>query len=109
MIIVYIYIILFLLFIILLLLWLVSGCRHVARGVCEIKKIKKDIRDKKKEDRKKIILKLLKENKKFSNKELKKKLKVSRKTIVNYCDELEKEGKIKQVGKTGRSAYYKLK
>lgn len=30
-------------------------------------------------------------------------------TVTRYFDELEKEGKIKQVGKTGRDVFYKLK
>lgn len=101
----YIYIALILILGVILLIWMISGARHVVRGVCEIK----DIRSKKKEDRKKKILNLLKGKTKVSNKELREKLKVSSKTIVNYCDELEKAEKIKQVGKVGRSAYYKLK
>ncbi|NQU83206.1 MAG: HTH domain-containing protein [Parcubacteria group bacterium] len=101
----YLYIVLFLLLAVILLVWLISGARHVVRGVCVIK----DIRDTKKEERKKKILSLLKGKNKVTNKVLREKLNVSSKTVVNYCDELEKEGKIKQVGKVGRSTSYKLK
>lgn len=102
---IYIYIILILLLIIVLLVWMASGTRHIVRGICEIK----DMRNKKKEDRKKKILSLIKKKGKADNENLRKLLNISGKTVVNYCDELEKEGKIKQVGKTGCSVYYKLK
>lgn len=62
-----------------------------------------------KEKRKKEILEILKEKKKVSNKELRKKLGVSKRSVVRYMDELEKQGKVAQVGKTGRNAYYSLK
>lgn len=106
---VYIYIILILSLIIILLLWTISGLKHVVSGAKEIKDIRNSVLSKKKEENKKKILSLLKAKKKWTNKELKKELKVTRRTIINYCDELEKKGKIVQVGKSGRDTYYKLK
>jgi len=35
-------------------------------------------------------------------------VKVSNATAERYLDELEKEGKIKQIGKTGHAVYYQL-
>lgn len=62
-----------------------------------------------KEKRKQEILKILEQKEKLSNKEIRKQLKISDRTVVKYMDELEKEGKVKQVGKTGKSAYYAMK
>lgn len=42
----------------------------------------------------------------ISNDDVRKMIGVSDATAVRYLDELEKEGAIKQVGKTGRAVYY---
>ncbi len=60
------------------------------------------------EERKKKILELLKEKDKITNDEAQKLLGVSDATATRYLDELEKEGKIKQVGKEGRFVYYEF-
>ena len=57
-----------------------------------------------KENNKKKILGSL--NSKFTNTDVENLLKVSDATATRYLDELEKEGKIKQVGKTGKYVYY---
>lgn len=43
---------------------------------------------------------------KFTNDELQHLLKVSDTTIGRYLQELEEQGKIRQVGKTGKAVYY---
>ena len=45
---------------------------------------------------------------KITNDDLQKELGVSDATIVRYLDDLEKEGLIKQVGKTGKYTYYEI-
>lgn len=55
------------------------------------------------------ILEMFKERSELTNQKIRQALKVSSKTAVNYLDELEKLGKVKQVGKTGRAVIYKLK
>ncbi len=62
-----------------------------------------------KENCKKRILEILIEQKKITNNEVEQALKVSDSTATNYLQELEDENKIKQIGKTGRGVYYKLK
>ena len=61
------------------------------------------------EENKKKILELLKEKNKITNNDIEKLLGVSDATATRYLDELEKQGKIEQIGKTGRSVYYQLK
>ena len=48
-------------------------------------------------------------NKEFFNAEIRKALGVSSRTAVRYLDELEKEGKIEQVGKIGHAVTYRLR
>lgn len=45
---------------------------------------------------------------KITNDELQKELGVSDATIVRYLNDLESEGLIKQVGKTGQAVYYEV-
>ncbi|OGF64260.1 hypothetical protein A2661_00755 [Candidatus Giovannonibacteria bacterium RIFCSPHIGHO2_01_FULL_45_24] len=49
------------------------------------------------------------ETKKLSNAEIRKALGVSSRTAVRYLDELEKEGKIEQVGEAGHAVTYRPK
>ena len=44
-----------------------------------------------------------------SNAELRSHLGVSERTVVRYLDELEKEGKVEQVGRVGHAVTYRLK
>jgi len=55
------------------------------------------------------ILALLREKKELGNLEIRETLGVSRRSVVNYLDELEKEGKVEQVGVIGKSVVYRLK
>lgn len=59
-----------------------------------------------KQKRKELVLELLKEKKKITNDDVQKLFKVSDTTATRYMDELEQDGKIKQVGKEGRYVYY---
>jgi len=55
------------------------------------------------------VLELLEEKGEMSNSDIHKILGVSKRTVVNYMDILEKENKVEQVGNTGRSVLYQLK
>lgn len=51
---------------------------------------------------------MFKDKNKITNNDVEKMLGVSDASATNYLQELENEGKIKQIGKTGRSVYYKI-
>ena len=55
------------------------------------------------------ILKLLKDKTSISNNDVERLLSVSDATSTNYLQELENEGRIVQIGKTGRAVSYSLK
>lgn len=63
----------------------------------------------KKDKRKEQILALLNEKSGLSNLEIRKALGVSSRTAVRYLDEMEKEGKVEQIGKIGQAVTYRLK
>lgn len=52
------------------------------------------------------ILKMFEVSSKLSHKDVAKEIGTSRTTTKRYLDELEAEGKIKQVGKAGQSVFY---
>lgn len=58
------------------------------------------------EEKKEKILDLFKDKNKITNNDVEELLGVSDASATNYLQELEDEGKIRQVGKTGRSVYY---
>lgn len=58
------------------------------------------------EENKKKIVELLQKKPKITNDGVQKLLGVSDATATRYLDELEKEGRIKQVGRGGRFVYY---
>ncbi len=62
-----------------------------------------------KETHKQGILAMLQEKPEISNSDIRKALGVSSRTVVRYLDELEKEGKVEQVGKIGNAVTYRLK
>jgi len=62
-----------------------------------------------KEERKQKALAMLQEKGDLSNSEIRKALGVSSRTAVRYLDELEREGKLEQVGKIGHAVTYRLK
>jgi len=59
-----------------------------------------------KERNKKAIFELLETNHPLTNNDVEKMLGISDATATRYFDELEREGKVRQVGKTGRHVYY---
>ncbi|MBI2577592.1 MAG: HTH domain-containing protein [Candidatus Wildermuthbacteria bacterium] len=62
-----------------------------------------------KEARKQKALAMFKERTELSNTEIRNELGVSSRTAVRYLDELEKEGKVEQVGKVGHAVTYRVK
>lgn len=60
----------------------------------------------KKENGKAKILEEIGKNGKLANNDVENLLGVSDATATRYLDELEKEGKLRQVGETGRGAHY---
>ncbi|MBI4120286.1 MAG: winged helix-turn-helix transcriptional regulator [Parcubacteria group bacterium] len=73
-------------------------------GICEVA----FGRSGKKRENKEKILELLKEKGEMGNSEIREVLGVSRNTVVHYMDELEKDGKIEQIGVAGQSVTYRL-
>lgn len=61
---------------------------------------------KKKDEVKNKILEILEGESKISNRDITNKLNISRASVIRYLDELEAEGKVKQIGKTGKMVYY---
>ena len=59
-----------------------------------------------KERNKQAIYELLETNHPLTNNDVEMMLGISDATATRYFDELEKEGKVKQVGKTGRYVHY---
>ncbi len=74
-------------------------------GVCAVALERRSQKDM----RKGRVLALLAEHGDMGNEELRQHLGVSARSVVNYMNELEREGKIKQVGKTGHAVVYTLK
>jgi len=62
-----------------------------------------------KESRKQKVLAMFADKKEHSNAEIREALEVSSRTAVRYLDELEREGKVEQVGKIGHAVTYRLK
>lgn len=63
----------------------------------------------KKQENKTKILTLFQTKETVTNNDIEKLLGVSDATATRYLSELEKEGKVEQVGKTGRGVEYRLK
>ena len=85
----------------LLLLW-----RPTRERIVEIVYKNANKQSKQKEVNKEKILELIKSKNKITNNDVEKSFGVSDATATRYLNELEKEEKIKQVGKTGRYVYY---
>ena len=64
---------------------------------------------KKKAENKEKVFAYVQKNRKVKNRDVEKMLGVSDATAERYLDELEKEGKIEQHGKTGNAVYYVLR
>ncbi|MEX0877266.1 MAG: SelB C-terminal domain-containing protein [Candidatus Spechtbacterales bacterium] len=84
---------------------LVPKSREKAIGICKAALGQ----SRKKEERKNKILELLSERGEMTNSDIREATGISRRSIVNYINELEKEGKVEQVGDAGRSVKYRVK
>jgi predicted HTH transcriptional regulator len=80
-----------------------TGILHTARDL--LNKARVAIQDRKRKKRDKIMQALNTKNK-ITNDEVEKLLHVSDATATRYLSALEKENKIKQVGKTGKAVEY---
>lgn len=65
--------------------------------------------DAKKRERKEKVLELFASRGSLNNSDIREALGISDRSVIRYMDELEKEGKVEQVGPTGRSVTYRLK
>jgi predicted HTH transcriptional regulator len=65
-------------------------------------------RSSQKETRKSRVLELLAEHGELGNEDIREYLGVSRNTVIRYMNELEAEGKAKQIGVTGHAVVYRL-
>jgi len=75
----------------------------------EFKEMREKANQKKRErvkDRKQAILEQAQKQGRITNDEAENMFCISDSTASNYLDQLEKEGKLKQVGKSGRGVYY---
>lgn len=79
--------------------------RSVASGIASHAQKQHD----QKQDRKEKILSILRGKEGVANNEIEKTLGVTDTTATNYLQELEREGKIEQVGERGRFVSYRLK
>ncbi len=64
---------------------------------------------KEKEENKEKILEFLNRNERVTNNDIERLLGVSDATATRYLNELEDEGKVRQVGTTGHAVFYTLK
>jgi predicted HTH transcriptional regulator len=76
---------------------------EMGRGLAEYNQRMQEKKDKAKEK----ILEMLKIKSKISNRDVAKILETSSATTRRYFDELQAEGKVKQIGKSGTNVYYK--
>lgn len=98
-------IILIILGVIIVVLLLRRGGREQVAGICAVA-LEQTVR---KGTNKEKITALLREKGEISNSDIREALGVSERSVVRYLDELEREGKVKQIGLTGRSVSYRLK
>ena len=114
----------FLMTVIIVLIWYAgTGRMAIREDEKEIRRVEKEVEEcvalgaglteynqRLQERKKKIknqIFEMFEENEKITNSDIVKKLDISKTSTVRYLDELEKEGKVQQVGKAGRNVYYK--
>ena len=79
--------------------------RETAVGVC-VSALDRTVR---KNSNKEKALVFLRERGEIDNEEIREHLGVSRQSVVRYMTELEREGKVEQVGDIGRGVVYRLK
>jgi predicted HTH transcriptional regulator len=81
-----------------------SKQKSEVKGIVKVNQEKAEVKD----ERKERILNFLQMRGKTNNEEVQRMLNVSDASAENYLDELEKEGKIRQVGEKGRFVEYEL-
>jgi predicted HTH transcriptional regulator len=81
-----------------------SKQKSEVKGIVKVNQEKAEVKD----ERKERILNFLQMRGKTNNDEVQRMLNVSDASAENYLDELEKEGKIRQVGEKGRFVEYEL-
>jgi len=74
-------------------------------GICQVA-LEQTMR---KQTNKQKALALLENGRELGNEEIRESLGVSRQSVARYMNELEKEGKVEQVGESGRGVTYRLK
>lgn len=74
-------------------------------GICQVA-LEQTMR---KQTNKQKALALLGNGRELGNEEIRESLDVSRQSVARYMNELEKEGKVEQVGDSGRGVTYRLK
>lgn len=98
--------------VVLLLLLLLRPVREAtkrgAEGVVELCNYALDRTVRKNENKEKIV-KLFGERSEINNSDIRDTLGLSSRSVVRYMTELENEGKVEQIGHTGRGVVYKLK
>lgn len=72
-------------------------------GVCEVALE----RSSQKEARKQRVMEMINEVGELGNEDIRERLGVSARSVVNYMNELEAEGRVEQVGAVGRSVTYR--
>ena len=90
--------------VIIIVLLLTRKGREVAGGICAAA-LDQTVR---KNANKEKALEFVQGKGEASNEEIREHLGVSRRSVVRYLDALEREGKIRQVGKAGRGVYYEV-
>jgi Fic family protein len=79
-----------------------TECMNFGRGLEEYNRRMQE----KKEQLKNDIMGLFEKTKRIGNKDVVSAISISKNSAVRYLDELESEGKVKQVGKTGQAVFY---
>ncbi|MEX0931844.1 MAG: HTH domain-containing protein [Candidatus Paceibacterota bacterium] len=79
--------------------------RETVGGIC--RKVYNQI-TRKNENKEKAFI-FIQERGSVSNEEIRSHLGVARRTVVKYMNELEKEGRVEQIGDAGRGVLYRLK
>ena len=80
--------------------------RETVAGIC-MSALDQTVR--KSSNKEKVIAFLKEAGGEAGNVEIRKYLGVTDRTVVNYMDELEREGRVEQAGNTGRGVTYRLK
>jgi len=84
--------------------WMRRGATQPSSAVSELQRAREDV-EKKKENLEKVRA-FIADKERVANDDIEALLGVSDATATRYLDELEKEGRIRQVGRTGRHVYY---